>query len=253
VNELLGLRNMSRDGGSPTFPRRYTSSRITSEAVPLREISRSIRVRGLARFPAGRVSVQNVGRVWPGKRAFDVALTLLMVPVAALIVGIAAILILVTCGRPVFFLQTRTGLNGRIFWMYKLRTLVNGSGNCQPTIVGDARVTTLGRILRRYRIDELPQLYNVLRGDMSLIGPRPEQPHLVATYRQVIPKFDERHLVKPGLTGIAQVRYQYASNLRETKRKIRYDLFYVRRASFALDAYIALRTVVVILKGTGAR
>jgi len=115
------------------------------------------------------------------------------------------------------------------------------------TSCNDPRITPLGRILRSYRIDELPQLVNVLRGEMSVIGPRPEQPMLVEQYKKLFPNFDERHLVRPGITGLAQVMYGYAANARETRKKLRYDRFYVRKCSVSLDAVIVLKTIHTVL------
>jgi lipopolysaccharide/colanic/teichoic acid biosynthesis glycosyltransferase len=188
------------------------------------------------------------------KRVLDLILVVLAAPSALLIVGIAGLAIALSSGTPVFFMQDRVGLRGRRFRMIKLRTMAPTTECHQrATSAHDNRVTRLGAILRQYRIDELPQLLNVLKGDMSLIGPRPEQPALVDHYRSVIPGFDERHLVKPGITGLAQVMYGYAGNTEETRTKFSYDQFYVRNACPALEARIALKTVGVVLRGQGAR
>lgn len=197
--------------------------------------------------------VDSAGDAWRGKRILDIAGTLMLAPAALIIVAVAALLILVTCGRPVFFFQKRVGAFGRVFSIYKLRTMSSGRCTIEPTRESDPRITPLGHALRKYRIDELPQLLNVLKGDMSLIGPRPEQPHLVDVYRQSIPRFGERHAVKPGITGLAQVCYKYAADAGETRNKVRYDLLYVRRKSLALDLWIGIRTIATVLRGSGAR
>ena len=182
------------------------------------------------------------------KRACDLLIVAAAAPAALLLIALAGLATLVTSGRPVFFIQKRVGLHGRIFKMVKLRTMANSqSVLAVATSVQDNRITRVGRLLRIYRIDELPQLLNVLKGEMSLIGPRPEQPALVDEYRRHLPNFDDRHLVKPGITGLAQVMYGYASNLKETRNKLRYDLIYVRNSSLALEAQIAVRTVKTVL------
>jgi len=149
-------------------------------------------------------------------------------------------------GRPVFFVQNRTGKGGRIFRMYKLRTM-----QCCPseavvaTLKNDPRVTPFGRFLRLSHLDEIPQLWNILKGDMTLIGPRPEQPELVEAYRAAMPEYDLRHTVVPGLTGWAQVYYGYAANVEETRTKLDYDLHYIANFGPAIDLKILARTVAV--------
>jgi exopolysaccharide biosynthesis polyprenyl glycosylphosphotransferase len=153
---------------------------------------------------------------------------------------------------PVFFRQWRIGKNHVPFEIVKLRTMRSGPPSDDPyTHPGDTRVTRVGRFLRATRIDELPQLWNVLRGDMSLIGPRAEWDRLVADYERQIPCYHFRHLVKPGITGWAQVNYPYGANLDDTLRKLEYDLYYIRHFSFALDAAIVLKTIHVMVFGKG--
>jgi lipopolysaccharide/colanic/teichoic acid biosynthesis glycosyltransferase len=129
-----------------------------------------------------------------------------------------------------------------------MRTANTGDRYTRP---GDSRITWIGRILRATRIDELPQLWNVLRGEMSLIGPRAEWDELVAEYEREIPCYHFRHLVRPGITGWAQVNYPYGASLEDTQRKLEYDLYYIRHFSFRLDATIVLKTVHVMLFGKG--
>jgi len=188
------------------------------------------------------------------KRIFDLLAILAAAPAVLLILAIAMLAIVISSGRPIFFIQDRIGLRGRVFPMIKLRTMrAVSASDAVAASIGDQRVTSVGRVLRRYRIDELPQLLNVLKGDMSLIGPRPEQPILVEQYRRVIPDFDHRHLVKPGITGLAQVMYGYASNVEETQIKVEYDRFYVENASLLLEAKIVIWTMQTVFGCRGAR
>ncbi|MFC4172171.1 sugar transferase [Microvirga sp. GCM10011540] len=191
----------------------------------------------------------------PLKRCIDIGASLLMAPIAFMLGGAAALAIAITMGRPIIFAQDRVGRNGRVFRMYKLRTMsVHSTGGKQiATSKSDCRVTPLGKVLRRYRIDELPQLFNIMKGDMSLIGPRPEQPQLVSEYQQIIPHYDLRHAVQPGLSGWAQVSYGYASTVEETRAKLTYDLFYVREYGLSLDVEIAVATIWTLLAGRNVR
>ncbi len=153
---------------------------------------------------------------------------------------------------PVFFRQPRVGKNRRLFNIIKLRTMRrDDAAGSDYTSVGDRRITRLGKFLRHTRVDEVPQLWNVLIGDMSLIGPRAEWVKLVAEYEQKIPCYHFRHLVKPGITGWAQVNYPYGANLEDTLRKLEYDLYYIRYFSFVLDASIVLKTIHIMLFGKG--
>jgi exopolysaccharide biosynthesis polyprenyl glycosylphosphotransferase len=152
---------------------------------------------------------------------------------------------------PVFFHQPRVGKNHKVFEAYKLRTMRVGAGGDVYTRPDDDRITSLGRFLRATRLDEVPQLWNVLVGDMSLIGPRAEWTKLVEQYEKEIPCYHFRHLVKPGITGWAQVNYPYGASLDDTLRKLEYDLYYIRYFSFALDASIVLKTIHVMLFGKG--
>jgi len=152
---------------------------------------------------------------------------------------------------PVFFRQTRVGRNRAPFTLCKLRTMREATGGATYTSEGDTRITPVGRFLRATRLDEMPQLWNVLRGDMSLIGPRAEWVKLVEDYERKIPCYHFRHLVKPGITGWAQVNYPYGASVEDTLRKLEYDLYYIRHFSFVLDASIVLKTLQVMLFGKG--
>lgn len=182
------------------------------------------------------------------KRVIDILLVVLTAPLVLLIVAVASLAILMTMGRPILFVQDRVGINGSIFSIYKLRTMrVCRPGEAQiATAKEDDRITPLGKLLRRYHVDELPQLWNVLKGDMTLIGPRPEQPDLVRNYAENLPGYGLRHLVRPGISGWSQVQYGYASNLEETREKLEFDLFYVEQFGPALDTKIVIKTLLAM-------
>ncbi|MCA9710403.1 MAG: exopolysaccharide biosynthesis polyprenyl glycosylphosphotransferase [Myxococcales bacterium] len=156
---------------------------------------------------------------------------------------------------PFLYSQPRVGLRGRVFHIYKIRTMAQQANDAPQrwTQVGDARITRVGRVLRFLRIDEMPQLYNVLRGDMSLVGPRPEQPTIVSRLSERIAFFDYRHLIKPGITGWAQINQGYVSTTEDWALRLSYDLYYVERHSLAMDLDIILRTIFVMAAGIGSR
>ena len=186
------------------------------------------------------------------KRMSDIGLSLLGLLLAAPLIALGGLAVWLEDRGPVFFSQTRIGRNHQPFRLVKLRTMrvdpVDGDLYTQP---GDPRITRVGRFLRSSRLDELPQLWNVLIGEMSLIGPRAEWERLVEKYEIEIPCYHFRHLVKPGITGWAQVNYPYGANLEDTLRKLEYDLYYIRHFSFMLDASIVLKTIHIMLFGKG--
>ncbi|MFI5336276.1 MAG: exopolysaccharide biosynthesis polyprenyl glycosylphosphotransferase [Opitutales bacterium] len=185
------------------------------------------------------------------KRVTDILLALVGLALFSPFFVFLAAAIWLTDRGPVFFRQTRVGRNRVLFEACKLRTMRVHSGGDNYTREGDARITSIGRFLRTSRLDEFPQLWNVLRGDMSLIGPRAEWVKLVEEYERQIPCYHFRHLVKPGITGWAQVNYPYGASLEDTLRKLEYDLYYIRYFSFVLDASIVLKTIQVMLFGKG--
>ena len=190
------------------------------------------------------------------KRTLDLAASAVLCLVALPLVGIAALAIALEGGGPVIYRQERVGLRGRIFTVYKLRSMAQDAereGCPRWATDDDPRVTRIGRLIRRTRIDELPQLWNVLKGEMSFVGPRPERPEFVAMLTEQIPFYAARHSVKPGLTGWAQVRYSYGATVEQSIRKLEYDLYYVKNHTLLLDLVIALETVRVVLLGEGAR
>jgi exopolysaccharide biosynthesis polyprenyl glycosylphosphotransferase len=186
------------------------------------------------------------------KRLLDVLVALTALIIAAPFLMMVALAILILDGRPVFYSQPRTGLYQKVFTLFKFRTMKVGSDKGDGyTREGDVRITPLGSFLRKTRLDEFPQLWNVLRGDMSMIGPRAEWTRLVADYEQQIPNYHFRHLVRPGITGWAQVNYPYGANLEDTIQKLSYDLYYIRNFSLRLDAEVLLKTLHVMSFGKG--
>lgn len=190
------------------------------------------------------------------KRVMDVAagsaLLLFTLPVSAA----AMLAIFFEDGGPIFYRQARVGLNGRVFRLYKFRSMrcsAEADGVARWAQVNDTRVTRVGRFLRRSRIDEIPQFINVLLGDMSLVGPRPERPEIVRELEQAIPNYQCRHLVKPGITGWAQINYPYGASVIEATEKTRHDFYYLKNGSLILDVLILVQTIRVILLGEGAR
>ena len=189
------------------------------------------------------------------KRMIDVSVSLITLVVCAPLMAITAAAIYLESGSPVLFRQKRTGLHGRSFAMLKFRSMRNNAEESGPQWAseGDQRITRVGRWLRKSRIDELPQAINVLRGQMSIVGPRPERPEFVSMLEEQIPYYGLRHSVRPGITGWAQVRYQYGATVEETKMKLEYDLFYIKHLSIMLDLAVLFETAKVMLSGRGAK
>jgi lipopolysaccharide/colanic/teichoic acid biosynthesis glycosyltransferase len=170
---------------------------------------------------------------------------------SALLWPVIAVAIKLCDGGPVFYSQDRVGQNGQTFKLFKFRTMRTDAENGKSvwSAPNDPRVTAVGRLLRRTRLDELPQLFNVLVGDMSIVGPRPERPDIVAELTEKLPYYAERHLVKPGLTGWAQISFRYGSTIEDARRKLQFDLYYLKHMSFELDMIILFRTVGTFLRG----
>ncbi|BCX87864.1 hypothetical protein MIN45_P0231 [Methylomarinovum tepidoasis] len=191
------------------------------------------------------------------KRLFDIGASLALLAVAwPVMLATAAAIKIESRGRhPVFYRQTRVGEDWRLFQVLKFRSMRPDAekDGVRMAKANDDRVTRVGRFIRKTRIDELPQLWNVFRGDMSFVGPRPERPEFVERFAETIPYYSERHRVRPGITGWAQVCYPYAENEADTLEKLQYDLYYVKNYSLFLDFLILLRTVEVVLWGKGAR
>jgi exopolysaccharide biosynthesis polyprenyl glycosylphosphotransferase len=217
----------------------------------------------------GRVPVEHIGEQWAvvlplslpesrglyrlGRRAGDIVAGLGGLAFLALLLPLLAPMIWLDSPGPILFRQTRLGRGGRPFTLYKLRTMQPGAEAAGPrwAAAADPRVTRLGRWLRRSRLDELPQAFNILRGEMSLIGPRPERPEFVARLAEVIPFYRARHAVAPGLTGWAAVHQDYAASTDDALLKLQYDLYYIKHRSLLLDGWILLRTAAKVLRLVG--
>ncbi|TAH47928.1 MAG: TIGR03013 family PEP-CTERM/XrtA system glycosyltransferase [Betaproteobacteria bacterium] len=245
-------------------------------ALPLRELLdcklAGVRVLDLSSFferVQGQVRVDSLRASWliygdgfrQGwartlvKRCFDLSAALVLLVLALPVMLITALLILIEDGAPVFYRQERVGLGGRVFRVIKFRSMrrdAEKDGKPRWAASNDDRVTRVGRVIRKLRIDELPQLFNVIVGEMSLVGPRPERPYFVDQLAREVPFYAVRHCVKPGVTGWAQVRYQYGSSVDDAVQKLQYDLYYVKNHTLVLDVLVLFETVRVVLTGEGA-
>ena len=233
---------------------------------------RKFRVVSVSQFvehACGRVPLTHISPAWfmsilhlrqssyggPSKRAFDLAVALAGLVVAAPLFVAVTIAVRLS-GKPVLFRQVRLGERGKKFQMYKFRTMIpsgEADGKARWAAELDPRVTRVGRFLRRTRLDELPQLWNVIRGEMSMVGPRPERPEFLRALEESVPFWNRRLLVKPGVTGWAQVRGGYAADHDSTFQKLSYDLWYVRHRTLLLDLVICAKTLVTVVSGAGAR
>ena len=218
----------------------------------------------------GKIAVENLRPSWlifssgfrktrasmAVKRAFDISLSLVGLVVSLPIMALVAAAVKATSAGPVLYRQERVGLNGHIFTVLKVRTMrQDAEAATGPvwSLRNDARVTPIGRFLRRARLDEIPQLWNVLRGEMSFVGPRPERPSFVEQLTAQIPFYGQRHVVKPGLTGWAQVRYSYGASVEDAIEKLQYDLYYIKNLSFSLDLVIVLETIKTVVLRRGGQ
>jgi sugar transferase (PEP-CTERM system associated) len=190
------------------------------------------------------------------KRMLDVLFASAGIIIALPFILIIPLIIKLDSRGPVLFKQNRVGEGEQVFTVYKFRTMVDGAEKITGPVwskTGDTRITRIGRLLRKARLDELPQLFNVFRGDMSFIGPRPERPFFVESLSKQIPYYSERHCVRPGITGWAQVRYEYGDSIEDAIEKLRYDLYYIKYQSISLEILIVLDTIKVIFFGRGGR
>lgn len=219
---------------------------------------------------SGKVMLENLRPSWmifsPGfsispllrllKRLGDILFSSIGLVLAAPLMPVIAILIKIDSRGAVFFTQERVGQNGKHFILLKFRSMQADAEVATGPVYanqGDYRITRVGRLLRISRLDELPQLLNVLRGEMSLVGPRPERPYFTEQYAKEVPYYTQRLSVKPGITGWAQVNYPYGSTVEDAIEKLRLDLYYVKNMSLLLDLLIILKTVKIVLFGQGAR
>ena len=217
-----------------------------TERIPLVHLAEGWEIS----VPLGRRAVYE-----PFKRIIEVAITAVTAPLWLIIMALTALAIRIDSGRSVIFKQIRTGKDDKPFTIYKFRTMVIDADKNAPqfTIKDDPRITRIGKFLRRTRLDEVPQLINVLKGELSLVGPRAEQVVFADQFQEVIPFYRYRHLVRPGITGWAQVNSGYADNLEATIEKLTYDLYYVRHMSPWVDLNVLWRSVVTVLSGRGAQ
>jgi sugar transferase (PEP-CTERM system associated) len=246
-------------------------------AFPLKDILecklRGIRIEDWPAFYeklTGKIIVQNLRPSWlvfsegfnrtvvtrVVKRMVDVVLASLFLALGWPIFVLVALAIRLDSPGPIFLRQERVGERGRLFTLFKFRTMVqDAEAQTGPVWAAedDPRITRVGRWLRKTRLDEFPQIWNVFKGEMSFIGPRPERPHFVVQLQEKIPYYAERHAVKPGITGWAQVRYRYGSTVEDSEEKLQYDLYYVKNMSSLLDIDILLSTIRVVLSGKGGR
>jgi lipopolysaccharide/colanic/teichoic acid biosynthesis glycosyltransferase len=227
--------------GVPVLDRRYIVETLTG------------------RTPLGGLMPNDFGALLPSRqylvlrRGIELLLTLLALPLLLPVMAVLAIVVRLDSPGPVFFRQDRIGRRGRIFSMLKFRTMQHGLDGPSFTRENDARITRAGKVLRRFRLDEVAQLLNVLRGEMSWVGPRPESVDLGRQYVRDIPHFALRSIVRPGVTGWAQINQGHVNEADEMRAKLEYDLYYLKRCSLWLDLMIVLRTFAVISGGAGAR
>jgi sugar transferase (PEP-CTERM system associated) len=284
-----GEERMARDlpvwsgtAGLQALVQRHSISRIVvaledrRNVLPSRELVR-LRVQGIRVEEAHSTISALTGRVWLetvkpswfvfsdgfhrstltliAKRAIDLACGVAGIAFTAPIMLLVAILVKLDSAGPVLYRQKRVGLRGKCFQVLKFRSMRQDAeaAGAQWAVDNDPRITRIGRFLRTYRLDELPQFINVIRGEMSLVGPRPERPEFVESLRQHISYYDERHSVRPGVTGWAQVQYSYGSTVEDAIRKLEYDLFYLKNLSPFFDCAIILDTVRIVLTGRGSK
>jgi lipopolysaccharide/colanic/teichoic acid biosynthesis glycosyltransferase len=184
-----------------------------------------------------------------GENFFNLSIATLLLVFLSPVIAITSLTILILTGYPILYRQERVGLNGIPFVLYKFRTMYNGSDPLTPTRVHDKRVTKIGRFIRKYYIDELPQLVYVIKRDMNIIGPRPERPNFVDLFRKNIKGYDDRHTIKPGITGWQQVNISYA--FEDVRKKQKLDLYYIKNKSLKFDFKILMLTFATVLSGKG--
>lgn len=234
-------------------------------------LSLKLEIRDLPSFYerlTGKIPITNIGHIWflenlaeseksvyqVAKRILDIVISLIVLIISLPFVPLIMLFVKMDSRGPALFTQMRIGELGRAFRAVKFRSMIVGAekeGEAQWAQKNDPRVTRFGRFMRRTRIDEIPQLLNVLKGEMSLVGPRPERPEFVHELQNIIPFYNERHLIKPGLTGWAQINFQYGDSAKAALKKLQYDLFYIKNRSLPLDLGIILKTINIMLGARG--
>lgn len=232
---------------------------VVTNQISNKERSRAPEPSTLALFGSGILSmiISFVRRAYLAtKRAFDIGASILGMIVLSPLFLMTALLIKLTSRGPILYKQVRVGKDGQLFEMYKFRTMkVDAEKETGPVWASenDNRLIPVGKFLRKAHIDEIPQFINILKGDMSLIGPRPERPLFVEKFKQEIPDYEKRLEVKPGLTGLAQVWHKYDETIDDVRKKVKYDLLYIKKICLWTDLRIMFRTVRVVFTGEGAR
>ncbi|MGC4113845.1 MAG: sugar transferase [Myxococcales bacterium] len=223
-------------------------------------VERTARRLPVAHLRAGELALSDgfrTGRVdAAAKRLLDLSASLVLALVSAPLIALGALLVRLDSPGPIFYRQERVGRGGKVFWLTKLRTMrtdAEADGRPVWARVGDERVTRVGRFLRKTRMDELPQILAVVRGDMSFVGPRPERPFFVERIKQLVPFYELREAIKPGITGWAQLRYSYGASVEDARAKLEYDLYYLKNRSLFLDLAIIFHTARHVITGRGAR
>lgn len=258
LSEHDGVVVDTREPVSEPWVRFLTECRLQNvriyEAGDLFEaVSGKLSVRHLSRGIVENISASALYR--GVKRVLDVAGVVVTLPVTLVLMACTGVAVRLESPGKAFFTQERVGEHGSTFTIVKFRSMVNDSERYGPRFAGvaDVRVTKVGAFIRRFRLDELPQIWNILKGEMSWIGPRPEQPAFVEQFNRAIPYYAYRHTVKPGITGWAQVNQGYAADEESTRDKLEYDLYYIKHFSFWLDLLIVFKTLKTIVTGFGAR
>lgn len=249
--------------GVEVFASASTGKRLTSSSRPevtnalyREQITGQVDITAIrsgdivAASPANYSKPENIG-----KRAFDIVAAVGLLIVTAPILVITAIAIRLETKGAVLYRQRRVGLGGEVFDIYKMRSMVVEAekDGVRWAAKNDTRVTRVGKFIRKTRIDEIPQAFNVFKGEMSFVGPRPERPEFVELLEQEIPNYQLRHMVKPGITGWAQVKYVYGASIEDAREKLKFDLYYIKHFSLRRDFLIVLLTVRVALFGIGSR
>jgi len=278
-----GMERIGTIEDIPQLAARYQVGRVVVSLVNARgqlpmEAMLEMKLRSGIRFDhlasvyeeyTGKIAVENLRPSWlifsegfrknplslTFKRGFDILFSLVGLLLTFPIMGIVALGVRWSSPGPALYHQQRVGLNGKLFTVHKFRSMRQDAEKATGAVwatQGDTRVTPFGRFLRRTRLDELPQFWNVIRGDMSFVGPRPERPEFVADLTTQIPFYGERHVVRPGLTGWAQVRHAYGSTVEDALQKLQYDLFYIKHMSIALDLFVVLETIKTVLVRRGS-
>ncbi len=260
-NDILNLSAVVADFSNEIVQKKWAEhlAKISIQGIPVYNhiqakelLTGRIEISHLYENDLGSLKLSPIYKIT--KRCVDIGLVILSFPITLPIALITAIMIRIDSEGGAIFTQQRVGLGGKVFTMYKFRSMITNANNQNivMTQINDNRITKVGKIIRKWRIDELPQLWNVLKGDMSLIGPRPELPNMVEKLEQEIPFYIYRQLVKPGLSGWAQVT-QGDDHVENIAEKLEYDFYYIKNASFSLDLLIVIKTIKTILSGFGAR